>query len=319
MDQMVAQAEVRDRARAFAQKADLLLDAKTILGEGPYWHAEQRKLYYVDIAGEMVCRFDPVTMQNEQFAIGKSVGAVVCEASDADTVIVSTRDGFERYHMGTRTLTLLADPEADLPGNRFNDGKCDSRGRFFAGTMQHVEVDVTGSLYVLDTDGQCRKVARDVGVSNGIAWSLDEKQMYYIDSMKQTVTAFDYDAENGELSNPRIIIDFQKEDGFPDGMTIDSEGMLWIAHWDGWQVSRWDPRTGSKLGAVYVPVAKASSCVFGGDDLMTLYITTASIGTSPSALALQPNAGGIFTYHPGVKGTSTYPYRQTASKGDTAV
>lgn len=311
MDQMVAQAQVRDRARAFANEAELLLDAKMILGEGPYWHAEQRKLYYVDIAAESFGRFDPVTKHNEQFSIGKTVGAVVCDASEPDAVILSTQDGFERYHIGTGTLTPLADPEADLPGNRFNDGKCDSKGRFFAGTMQHAEVDVTGSLYVLDTDGQCRKLVDDVGVSNGIAWSLDEKQMYYIDSMKQTVSAYDYDATNGELSNPRVIIDFQMEDGFPDGMTIDGEGMLWIAHWDGWQVSRWDPRTGSKLGAVYVPVSKASSCVFGGDDLMTLYITTASIHTSPSALALQPHAGGIFTYHPCVKGTPTYPYRNT--------
>ncbi|REE56275.1 sugar lactone lactonase YvrE [Paenibacillus taihuensis] len=315
MDQMVAQSQVRDRARTFAHEAELLFDAKMILGEGPYWHAEQRKLYYVDIAGESFGRFNPVTMHNEQITLGKTVGAVVFDDSDSnsDAVIVSTRDGFERYDIVTGTLTSLADPEAELPGNRFNDGKCDSKGRFFAGTMQHAEVDVTGSLYVLDTDGQCRKLVDDVGVSNGIAWSLDEKQMYYIDSMKQTVTAFDYDVASGELSNPRVIIDFHTEDGFPDGMTIDSEGMLWIAHWDGWQVSRWDPRTGSKLGAVYVPVAKASSCVFGGDDLMTLYITTASIHTSPSAHTLQPHAGGIFTYRPGIKGTPTYPYRKTSN------
>lgn len=298
-------------ANRFANKAELVLDSRAILAEGPHWHAGQNKLYWVDIQGHAFGRFDPETRRDERFEVGKTVGAVVCEAAgdNGEIVILATRDGFERFDCRTGKLTAIIDPEADLPGNRFNDGKCDSAGRFWAGSMEDAEVNAVGALYVLDIDGTCRKTAVNIGVSNGIAWNADETEMYYIDSMKQTVTAFRYDAAAGTIADPRIIIDFHEEDGFPDGMTIDAEGMLWIAHWDGWQVSRWNPATGEKLEAVYVPVAKASSCVFGGASLSTLYITTASIGLTPQGREEQPRAGGIFAYEPGVKGTATYPYR----------
>ncbi|MBO7748906.1 SMP-30/gluconolactonase/LRE family protein [Paenibacillus sp. MWE-103] len=297
------------KAKQFAEAAELLLDAKAVLAEGPHWNAEQGKLYWVDIQGCAFGRLDIRSGADERFAIGKSVGAVVCDATDGETVYLTTRDGFERYDCRTGELTAVADPEADRPANRFNDGKCDAAGRFWAGTMEDAEVNVAGSLYVLDNDLACRKAHGDVGVSNGIAWNADETEMYYIDSMKGTVTAFDYDAAAGTIANPRIIIDFAAEEGAPDGMTIDAEGMLWIANWGGWQVSRWNPRTGEKLDAVYVPAAKATSCVFGGDALDVLYITTARIGLSPEQLAEQPNAGGIFTFRPGVRGTPTHPFR----------
>ncbi|RAP74926.1 SMP-30/gluconolactonase/LRE family protein [Paenibacillus montanisoli] len=301
------------REQQHSRKAELVLDARAILGEGPCWNAEQQKLYWVDITGGSFSRFDPATGSNETFNIGKPVGAVVCDAADGNAVILATRDGFERYHCVTGELTPIVDPEAHLPENRFNDGKCDSAGRFWAGTMQDVEEDVTGSFYVLDNDLSCSKVHGDVGVSNGIAWSLDESVLYYIDSMKQTVTAFDYDRESGTIRNPRLAIDFQPEEGFPDGMTIDGEGMLWIAHWDGWQVSRWNPATGEKLDSVYVPVAKASSCIFGGDGLETLYITTASIGLTEETRGGEPHAGGLFAWKPGVKGTPTHSFRSDKS------
>lgn len=296
-------------AGQFAHAAELLLDAKAVLAEGPHWNAVQRKLYWVDIQGMSFGRFDAVSGVNEQFQLDKTVGAVVCYADNGDVVYLTTRDGFERYDCGTGKLTGIADPEADKPANRFNDGKCDSAGRFWAGTMEDVEVTVAGALYVLDNDLSCRKAHENVGTSNGIAWNADETEMYYIDSMKATVTAFDYDAASGTIERPRIIIDFKNEPGLPDGMTIDAEGMLWIAHWGGWQVSRWNPRTGEKLDAVYVPAAKATSCIFGGDDLDVMYITSARIGLTPEELEEQPHAGGIFTYRPGVKGTPTHLFR----------
>lgn len=302
-------------AKQFAHAAELLLDAKSILGEGPHWNEAQGKLYWVDIQGQSFGRFDAASGRNEQFPIGKTVGAVVCDAGDGEVVWLSTRDGFERYDCRTGELRGIADPEADKPANRFNDGKCDSTGRFWAGTMEDVEQHVAGSLYVLDTDLSCRKAHGNVGVSNGIAWNADETEMYYVDSMKGTVTAFRYDAASGGLDSPRIIIDFRDEQGLPDGMTIDAEGMLWIAHWGGWQVSRWDPRTGEKLDAVYVPAAKTTSCIFGGDALDIMYITTASIGFTPQQLEEQPHAGGIFAYRPGVKGTPTHPFRGGGQHG----
>ncbi|MBM7568346.1 SMP-30/gluconolactonase/LRE family protein [Paenibacillus sacheonensis] len=299
-------------ARQFARKAELLLDAKAILAEGPHWNANQNKLYWVDIQGLSFGRLDLASGRNEQFPIGKTVGAVVSDAVDGEIVYLATRDGFERYDCRTGGLTGVADPEADKPANRFNDGKCDAAGRFWAGTMEDAEANVSGALYVLDNDLSCRKTHENVGVSNGIAWNADETEMYYIDSMKGTVTAFDYDASSGSIAAPRIIIDFAGEQGAPDGMTIDAEGMLWIAHWGGWQVSRWNPRTGEKLGGVYVPAAKATSCTFGGDELDVMYITTARIGLTAEQLEEQPHSGGIFVCRPGVTGTPTHAFRGAA-------
>ncbi|NOV04614.1 SMP-30/gluconolactonase/LRE family protein [Paenibacillus planticolens] len=289
-----------------SKNVQLVLDAKAILGEGPCWNEDQKALYWVDILGEKFCRFYPETGQNESFLIGEYVGAVVCAGNDE--VVLATQSGFQSYHMGQRTLTPLVDPEAHLPANRFNDGKCDGQGRFWAGTMEIIEKEAAGSLYVLETDYSYRKVYEGVGVSNGIAWSLDEKEMYYIDSMKKLVLAFDFDAEKGEISRSRTLIDFAGEQGFPDGMTIDEEGMLWIAHWDGWQVSRWDPRSGIKLESIEVPAAKATSCIFGGEGLDTLYITTARKGLETDQAGNQPHAGGIFAVKPGVKGTKTHAF-----------
>ncbi|MDU0202396.1 SMP-30/gluconolactonase/LRE family protein [Paenibacillus sp. MAH-36] len=289
-----------------SKNVQLVLDAKATLGEGPSWNEEEKALYWVDIVGEKFCRFYPETGHNESFLIGEYVGAVVCAGKDE--VVLATQSGFQSYHMKQRTLTPLVDPEAHLPSNRFNDGKCDSHGRFWAGTMEIIEKGATGSLYVLETDGSYRKVHEDVGVSNGIAWSLDENEMYYIDSMRKQVLVFDFDAEKGEISRPRLLIDFAGEQGFPDGMTIDAEGMLWIAHWDGWQVSRWNPRTGMKLESIAVPAAKVTSCIFGGDELDTLYITSARKGLEDEKAGDQPHAGGIFAVKPGVKGTKTHAF-----------
>ena len=175
-------------AKQFAHAAELLLDAKAILAEGPHWNAAQGKLYWVDIQGCSFGRLDVRSGRDERFAIGKTVGAVVSAAEDGDVVYLSTRDGFERYDCRTGELTAIADPEADKPANRFNDGKCDSRGRFWAGTMEDAENNVAGALYVLDNDLSCRKTHENVGVSNGIAWNAEETEMYYIDSMKGTVT-----------------------------------------------------------------------------------------------------------------------------------
>ncbi|MBP1966549.1 SMP-30/gluconolactonase/LRE family protein [Paenibacillus aceris] len=289
-----------------SKNVQLVLDAKAILGEGPCWNEDQKALYWVDILGEKFCRFDPETGQNESFLIGEYVGAVVCAGNDE--VVLATQSGFQSYHLQQRTRTPLVDPEDHLPSNRFNDGKCDGQGRFWAGTMEIIEKEATGSLYVLETDYSYRKVYEGVGVSNGIAWSIDENEMYYIDSMKKLVLAFDFDAEKGEISRPRTLIDFASEQGFPDGMTIDEEGMLWIAHWDGWQVSRWDPRTGVKLDSIAVPAAKVTSCIFGGEGLDTLYITTARKGLEKDQAGDQPYAGGIFAVKPGVKGTKTHTF-----------
>ncbi|MEI7028423.1 SMP-30/gluconolactonase/LRE family protein [Paenibacillus sp. y28] len=288
--------------------AKLVLDAKAQLGEGPCWDAERGQLYWIDIAGESVHCFDPAAGTNQTIPVGQKVGAVVQRESGG--LLVAMHHGLYELEPETGKLTFLTDPEKHLPGNRFNDGKCDPAGRFWAGTMHMEETEPTATLYVLNADRTLESRVGDITTSNGLTWSPDGKTMYYIDSPTRTVSAFDYDSSTGTVANRRIIIRFDVERGsFPDGMTADSEGMLWIAEWGGYQVSRWNPQTGEQIGTVRVASPKVTSCAFGGDDLQDLYITTASINNTAEQQEAYPQAGGIFHVRTGVTGVPTYRYR----------
>jgi sugar lactone lactonase YvrE len=216
--------------------------------------------------------------------------------------------GFAFMDSDTGATTPIYDPEADMPGNRFNDGKCDARGRLWAGTMADSEKGRTGSLYLFDPDLSCIRCLNGVGISNGIAWSSDNRVMYYIDSPLSRVDAFDFDLETGSLSGRRVAFDVPRSMGFPDGMTIDEEGMLWVALWEGWGLGRWDPRSGKLIEKVDVPVARTSSCVFGGSNQDKLYITTAKVDLGPDGQKEQPHAGGLFVFEPGIRGASSVPF-----------
>ncbi len=281
-------------------KAELILKTDSILTEGPSWDEDKKLLYWVDIEGKKVHIFDPQRSVDKEIKVDQYVGAAVPTRSGE--LLLAMKNGFYFLNVEDSRLTFICNPENDKPYNRFNDGKCDCMGRFFAGTMSLNETDPTGALYCLERDMTTRKVLENVTISNGIAWSPDNKTMYYIDSPTKRVDAFDYDPKTGNVSNRRAIIVI--EEGVPDGMTSDSEGMLWIAHWGGWQVSRWDPYRGKKIASVKLPVEKVSSCVFGGVDLDELYITTARKGDVKN----QPYAGSIFVVKTGIKGVPTYKY-----------
>lgn len=285
---------------------ELVVDARAELGEGPSWDAKRKQLYWVDITGERIHTFDPQTGKNSTFELDQPVGMVV-PAADGGW-IAALKNGFYRLSEDGQTRTHLGDPESDLPDNRFNDGKCDASGRLWAGTMSMSGESQAGALYTLETDGTIVKHLDDVTVSNGIAWSPDNRTMYYIDSPTRRIDAFDFDLESGRIKNRRVVIEFSKEDGTPDGMTIDAEGMIWVAHWGGWKVSRIDPQSERVIDEVPVPVAQVTSCCFGGDQLDELYITTAKIGQSEEQLEKQPHAGGLFRIRTNVKGAPTYVY-----------
>jgi sugar lactone lactonase YvrE len=275
---------------------ELVLDANASLGEGAIWDSRKRVLYWVDIEAGEVHVYDPATGKDRAVSCGQQVGTVVPRAKGG--VMVALRDGFAALDLDTGTLTMIADPEADKPRNRFNDGKCDPRGRFWAGTLGQDG----GALYRMDTDLSVTKVLEGIGTSNGIAWSLDRKTMYYIDTRVQEVWAFDYDDATGAIANKRTAISVPRESGHPDGSTLDAEGNLWVAHWDGWNVTCYDPKTGRALRRIDVPAQRVTSVAFGGPDLDTLYITTARIGLNDADLKKQPHAGGLFRCRPGVKG-----------------
>lgn len=272
-------------------------------GEGPSWDARRGVLYWVDITGEAIHEFDPRTKHDRAVPVGEMVGTVAPRA--AGGVIAALRSGLAFVDLATGQVTKFAQPEADKPGNRFNDGKCDPAGRFWAGTMSTKGVAEAGSLYVLDTDHRVRKMAEKVSTSNGLVWSLDQRTMYYIDTRLQRVDAFDYDLATGNIANRRVAVPIPEDQGRPDGMTLDAEGMIWVAHWEGWRVTRWNPVTAELLATIKVPVARVTSCAFGGVNLDVLYITTARPAKDDPA---QPHAGSLFVVQPGVRGLPAFMY-----------
>jgi sugar lactone lactonase YvrE len=227
--------------------------------------------------------------------------------------VVALEDGFSFLDVRTGKLTPIADPEAHVPTNRFNDGKCDARGRFWAGTQpsdgKGGATDARGvaALYRLNPDQTVKKMVDGVSISNGIAWSPDNKVLYYVDSRIMGVAAFDFDLDTGEISNRRYPIEMPAGHGLPDGMTADDEGMLYIAEWDGYQVSRWDPGTGKCVDSIKFPIAKITSCCFGGPKLDELYVTTACLGVKPGDTD-QKDAGSVFRVHMGTSGADSYRY-----------
>jgi sugar lactone lactonase YvrE len=279
---------------------ELVVDARAELGEGPVWDCVLKRLYWVDIEGRTLHIYQPGGEADRAFSVGCRAGAVVPRA--AGNLVLATEYGFEQFDLETGQRTRWADPEEHLPNNRFNDGKCDPRGRFWAGTMSMVGQAKAGSLYVLETDHCVRHVLGSVTTSNGLDWSPDRSTMYYIDTPTMIVRAFDYDADRGTITAERTVVRIPEGVGRPDGMTVDAEGMLWVAHWDGGRITRWNPTSGQLLATVLLPADRVTSCTFGGDRLDTLFVTTARHGLTPAQLDEQPHAGGLFALRPSVCG-----------------
>lgn len=282
----------------------VLTHTQAVLGEGSFWHPAQNILYWVDIDQGFLHTLNPVSGKEYSYELGQKVGTVV--PVDTGGVMVALKDGIYSYNMNKKALKLLVSPEKTLTENRFNDGKCDPYGRFWVGSMGP---RYKASLYRIASNGTYEKILDSVSTSNGIVWTADKKTMYYIDTPTGAVRAFDYDNKTGNISNPRIVIKFDKGIGYPDGMSIDKEGKLWIAHWGGYCVGQWDPATGKMIAKVEVPAPNVTSCAFGGKNLDILYITTASTGMSEADLKKYPDSGKLFVAKPGVTGTKTNFFR----------
>lgn len=280
-----------------------IADVQAVLGEGPVWVSREAALYWVDIKGRKIFRRDSVGGVRE-WETPVRVGSIAPRASGG--FITGTDGGIMAVSLDEETFDLLINPEENLPDNRFNDGKVDRDGRFWAGTMDDQEKEVWGTLYRVDPDLACIAVDGGYKVTNGPAFSPDGRTMYHSDSARQVTYAFDIDA-SGDAHNRRIFVQFQEGDGYPDGMTVDSEGCLWIAFWDGWCVRRFSP-AGDLLRTVEMPVARPTSCAFGGANLDELYITSARIGLDEEASRMQPNAGGLFMVKPGGQGIADIPF-----------
>ena len=271
------------------------------LAEGPCWWFERNILLWVDIEASRIGLFDPATGNNDFLHLPAHVGAVV--PTSVGDLLLATAAGLMRMDPSTGVVTLLLDPEVDRPGNRFNDGKCDPWGRFWAGTMAYDFEPLAGSLWRLDGDGRITRQRRQLTISNGLAWSQDRGTLYFIDSPTLKVMAFPLTSSGEIAAEPSICVQIPEDwDAVPDGMCIDAEGMLWIALFGGGAVTRWDPISGQLLDRLALPCRQVTSCCFGGPHLDQLFMTTARREMDAAAIAAEPLAGGLFQADVGVKG-----------------
>lgn len=278
-------------------------DVHAVLGEGPVWVARENALYWLDIKGLKIFRLDD-QLRLTQWPTPMRVGSIAPRRRGG--FIAGTEHGIAEIDLDSGRFKIVAEPERDLPDNRFNDGKLDRRGRFWAGTMDDREQQASGTLYRVDADLSVRAVDGRYKVTNGPAFSPDGTIAYHNDSARQLTYRFAVKSD-GSLGPREIFLQFKAGDGYPDGMTVDAEGCLWIAFWDGGCVRRYSP-AGEWLETVATPVSRPTSCVFGGRDLDRLYISSASIGLDQQALAMQPNAGGLFMCMPGAQGLADVPF-----------
>lgn len=283
------------------EQLEVALDAGNEIGEGPIWDDREGVLWWVDIVPGQVHRWDPAGGSHRIFDAGEMVGAVALRESSPE-VVLAVRSGFALLDPRGGEVRPLVSVEADMPGNRMNDGYCDARGRFWAGTMSIDESSSPqGSLYRLDPDLRVTRVLEGVGISNGIDWTADGKTMYFADTKTPNLDAFDFDLESGTIANRRVVATVPANVGSPDGLVLDAEDCAWVAIWGGGQVRRYRP-DGTLDRVVHVDVSRVTKVAFGGPDLDEMYITTAWIGASEAERREQPRAGHIFRCRPGVRG-----------------
>lgn len=267
-----------------------------VLGEGPLWHPIEKCLYWVDITAATLYRLnqnkniDKFPMPSEISSIAwRARGGLVAALSDR-FVIIDTITG------STQTIDI---PLRGTKNIMFNDGKCDGQGRFWAGTKDIAEQQPISGLYCLN-NGDVKKMLSGFTVSNGIAWNLEDSLMYISNSPARQIYQYEFDPKNGSLGKMQVFAQISKEQGFPDGLTVDIQGYLWSCHWDGWQITRYTP-TGEIDSVIPMPIPRSTSCCFGGPDLTTLYITSASRDLNSAQLAYPPQSGMLFAIETGIK------------------
>jgi sugar lactone lactonase YvrE len=283
--------------KAPVSDAEIFIDAHAGVAEGPVWDATGSRLVWTDIPGETVHFTDRTTGRDAQVDVGGRVGAVVQRAQGGfvlateNEFVITGSDPADSQHR----VAVGSDPRF-----RFNDGKCDPVGRFVAGQAGTDGRWATAALYSLEGDRSVRAIVNGVSCSNGIGWSADGRTMYYVDTPTYRLDCFDYDLETGTPSNRRTLAEVSDGYGRPDGLCVDSEGCIWVAIWGGYEVRRFSP-DGALVQSVRLPVSLVSSVAFGGDNLDTLFITSAS-DIPKHQLASEPHAGAVFVVSPGVSG-----------------
>ncbi|MFJ4845028.1 MULTISPECIES: SMP-30/gluconolactonase/LRE family protein [unclassified Streptomyces] len=281
---------------------ELALAAGASLGEGPTWDAAGARLLWVDILASRVHGYDPLDGRTSVLATGQHVGAAKPRAGGG--IVVNLRDGVAVYDADGAFRWLHREP---VPGRRANDAAVDASGALWAGTMRYDEAPGGGTLSRVAADGTVETVLDDVAVSNGTGWSPDGSLMYYVDSPTRRIDVFDVDPDTGQVRKRRPFAVVEEGAGFPDGLTVDADGCVWVALWDGAAVRRWTPR-GALDRVVEVPVRRPTACAFGGPHLTDLYITSARTGLGERELAARPLAGSLLVLPGAGQGMPEVPY-----------
>lgn len=275
----------------------LFFQANCELGEGPFWFEE--RLWWVDINAGKLHSINSEGKEQKSYLLGRRVGAAA--PIEGERFIVAVEDGIGIFDGALGKVEILASPEEDFPGNRFNDGKCDPMGRFVAGTLNMQGKAQVCALYSFEFPAGFKKLIAPVSLSNGLAWNADGSVLYFVDSSTREIAAFDYDCGTGQAGARAVITKVPPELGIPDGMTIDVEGNLWVAHWDGGAVRCWSAKTGECLAEIVMPCLRPTSCCFGGPNFQKLFITTAQDEQSKENVS-QRWDGNLFVCEPGVGG-----------------
>jgi len=278
---------------------EVLSRESDVLGESPVWCASEGALYWVDIRGPALRRLDLSTGRADRWTLPELCGAVILREKEG--VLVALMSGIFAFRPETGALERLVSPEPPGLGNRMNDSKCDRRGRIWTGTMRDFGAATSGSLYRIDRWLGCTRVLSDITVPNALAWSPDDRRMYFADSADGRLRAYDFEPEGGRLGPCRILVENGAAPGKPDGATVDAAGCVWNARYGAGCVLRFTPE-GAVDRRIELPVAQVTSCAFGGPDLRTLFITTSRQKLSPEELEAQPLAGCLFAVRLDVPG-----------------
>ncbi|MEX2296804.1 MAG: SMP-30/gluconolactonase/LRE family protein [Dongiaceae bacterium] len=285
-----------------------IYETAAIAGESPVWSVDEQALYWIDVMAPAVHRFDPKTGENRSWKLPEQIGSIGLRKKGG--LVAATKSGFSFIDVNNGRVTPIIDPERDLPENGFNDGKCDRRGRFWAGSAwlgsdgkyDNPPAEPTGSIYRLDPDHVCHRIVPGIRETNTFAWSPDDRTIYFGDSSESKVIyAADFDIEAGSIANQRIFARTNDGAGVHDGSAIDAEGYLWTTFWEGWRIVRYAP-DGRIDRVVEMPFKYVTSCAFGGDNLETLFVTSGRWDLKGAELAAQPQAGSLFAFEPGVRG-----------------
>lgn len=285
-------------------QASLLVKSNCILAESPMWHSRRKAIIWVDIEGKNLYEYNLSKKKVNTWKFDLRVSLVI--QSEGSIVLLAMQGGLAKFDIETSQLQWMVDIEKLDPNIRCNDGACDAKGRVWIGTM-HIDCkEGKGSLYCVDTNLALQKKLENLSMPNGIVWSADHTIMYHIDSLSHCIQSYYFDLEKATMKFKKTVVTIPHGLGMPDGMTIDKEGMLWVAHWGGFCVCQWNPNDGGLLYKIEVPAPNVSSCIFGGDEMDQLFITTASSDMNSDALKQYPLSGSIFVASPGTKGTKPY-------------